>query len=447
MRKGLLVVIGLALAIELMAVFLFNQEEDEDSISPRFVPQPEAIANTPPAREGVPLSEYGRIGEVTRAAAYRPDVPNRPLGDKILQVTVDDAGRPAAGVPVRVDQRPLDTPRRLRGFDQESYWTGTTGSDGVATFTTLPAGRVIVRAMGNEAFAIGAAEMGSDAAEQQLRLSLSPVSGASGYVVTESGTPAADVLVFALDASQPDTAPANLLFAFPERTDTAGTFAFPYFPAPARLVAWKDGAALAVSDLVMPASEGTRLVLGPGVTLTGRLVQGGSEKAVPNVRVDLAGDLGLAPESAVTTADGSFVFRNLRPVEYWLYVQNRDYALQAPVPALTVNVAAAPDVLTIPLERTGYLRGRFLDSDTEAGVTGAPVEISSATRGTFTVATDQGGYYFFDGLPSGTYTLRAPESADYGVLNPEALEEQLEVKPAEQTAGPVLRVRRLSESG
>jgi protocatechuate 3,4-dioxygenase beta subunit len=448
MRKVLLALLLLALVVEVAAVVILNQGRDDEHRPPRIVPQPEAVRDGGQREtSGLAFRDYQGIGDATRAMAYNPEVPNRPLGDCAVHVQVDQPEGRVGGVVVRVDERPLEEPLRLARFDHHAFWIDKTDEAGKVSFLTLPPGRFIVRAMEEDAFAVAVCTLTVEESSREVTLNLAAASGLTGVVLSEQGEPLPEVPVFCIDPSRDRDSPANLLFAFPSETDENGRFWFSHFPAPARLVAWQEGAALAVSDYMMPATEGARLVLYPGHTLRGQLVHGPAGKALASVRVDLNDDLGLAPRAAITDADGVFEFEHLRPVEYRLQVQNPDFALLEAAPTLLVNAAQTQEVIVVPLERTGHLRGRMLDSTSEEAVKGAQIEAVSERRGAFKVTTDHGGYFFFKGIPSGTYRLRAPQAADFTLVNGEVLDEPFIVKPAEQTSGPVIRVRRTAARG
>jgi hypothetical protein len=159
---------------------------------------------------------------------------------------------------------------------------------------------------------------------------------------------------------------------------------------------------------------------GPGVTVTGRVMQFG--KPVSGVTVGLKHADSAAYHSwevidTTTDGNGSFVFRHLLPAtRFWVYVEIgslKDNGAVIPVRIQTTADGATDDVGELHVQEGRTLAGRLVRSDGKAI---APDTLVQATCpnvvGSPESKLDDNGRFKFNGLPAGfvTVTVHLPQS-------------------------------------
>ncbi len=149
--------------------------------------------------------------------------------------------------------------------------------------------------------------------------------------------------------------------------------------------------------------------------INGNGVQDAGEKGIPGVTVELKDVFGNVVKTALTDADGNYVFSNLPPGSYTL-TQGENI-----VPANVAGGAAATANFAV-IQQTGTVSGRVFndlnengiqDAD-ESGIPGIRVELRDSSGNLIaTAVTGDDGAYLFSNVKEGNYTVseQDPEGA------------------------------------
>jgi RNA polymerase sigma-70 factor (ECF subfamily) len=330
-------------------------------------------------------------------------------------------------------------------------WKGSTDDKGIATLRGVGAAwaPLVANADGFAPAAMMLSTSGSPAAPSRVSLTLAKGAMLSGKVIDDTGKPIGGARVVATAASEP------LPVVDPRRdgveTKPDGTFALPVIAAGTWRVTATHGTYAPTTSAPITvdganAKTGVSLVLSAGATIEG-IVQdkSGAPVAAADVRVVVRGTtFWRAQRKAFTAPDGTFSIAGL---------PRRAVDVVASAPAgssaiMPVDLAAKPkQQLTIKLDVAGTIAGTVVDS-TGQGIGDAQVIAEPAwnggvadqqawiVRGIQEAVTDQGGAFRFDGLPDGTYRLRAarPGAAESAL----ELARALESKPGDTKARIVL---------
>ena len=259
-----------------------------------------------------------------------------------------------------------------------------------------------------------------------------------GRVRTRSGEAVADASVQAYSMSgRSSIAPRT-------STDADGAFVLAGLePETYRVSAFVRGQG-AVSAEVEPASEPVELVLDPGGTIVGRVVDDRG-RPVDAFRVVARSVVQGQPLSfsPFETDDGRFELPNVEAGSYVVSVEANEHG-SATVPARVVG-SRPTDVGTVKLQPGSSLRGTVVDS-AGASVEGARVEVirppSSQTSVSFgtepEILTDRSGAFEAKGLEPGSLELRASHP-DYAISPPATI--------LVESGQPVPEVRLVMDSG
>lgn len=380
------------------------------------------------ARGGSYEVEVSRPGyAATKVRLVVPEAPDRPPPLEVLMAparaafgwVVDAEDRPLTGVEVlaavagRAPLSPLspDDPRRARS-----------DAEGRFALARLPASQVDL-AFSKEGFApmkIRGFEVSVDSGNTDA-IDLGTVvlvAGAdlAGQVIDEAGEGIVGASIHILRSERPQrpggVAEQWLLSLPPEiRSDGEGRFRLGQL-APGERIHLLVGAGgyspVWIENLEIPAGEQVTVVLAPGGSVGGRVVdadgepvsgaemvfeqrqsvEDGSHHGQPSIR------------QALTAGDGGFRFDGLRAVPGRLTAYAPGFM---PAPAMTIEVAAGEPVddLEIRLERGSVVTGRTL---TRGGETVAGVKVLA---GRVAAVSDADGVFRLDGVPPGPTRLEA----------------------------------------
>ncbi|MBP9204628.1 MAG: carboxypeptidase regulatory-like domain-containing protein [Kofleriaceae bacterium] len=352
---------------------------------------------------------------VRLAAATEPVILQLRPGAQVEVLTVDRAGAPVGKASVE-----------LRGnFDTLA---GTSDGAGRVVFpVVMPGGYEVV------AWADGMAKSFTRASvtppKTEVRVTVVPGAAVSGVVVGPAGPVAGARVNFvgASDWTEGDERRDGVL------TGADGAFRFAALPAGSvRLVARHDDFAPGSSSILtldgVTPRDGVRIELAPGVTVTGKVVDGaGAPAASARVRIGVASNsfVGDAPRQAYTDATGAFTVAGL-PRKKLALAASHDSGSSD-----TVEVDASagdPAPLTIRLDVTGIIAGVVVDPRGDpvegvqvsagpnframgrnAGRRGGGQDLGQQfrLRGFPQDLTDSGGRFRLTGLAKGSYMVRA----------------------------------------
>jgi hypothetical protein len=153
---------------------------------------------------------------------------------------------------------------------------------------------------------------------------LTPGATIRGMVVTTDGTPVPDANVAASPAGGPNINIAS--FAAGDVTDAAGEFTLKSLSPGALSVTAVGGGYSTVSPAVVEVGigeqvDGVRVVVEKGFSISGKVVEKGTTKGIPGIRVGVfsiaASQAGMGREPSAE--DGSFVVEGLRPAPYMVF--------------------------------------------------------------------------------------------------------------------------------
>jgi hypothetical protein len=241
--------------------------------------------------------------------------------------------------------------------------------------------------------------------------------GIRGRVVDASGSPVDSFSVRYGEVT------GNQIIGFGKRksfSDSGGFFEiYDLDPDEYLLEAWADGYAFARSQPIPVKKgqwvEGITLYLGEGSTLEGVLVEelSGSPVRGAEVLVRPADKMAaifrqdfapyLIRRGAPSSSDGGFSVDHVGPGDYWLQVNHPDFAEK-----IVRGIQVASEGTTLDLGKIALLRGGILEG-TVRSADGEPVHRAQMliTREGYRnrVKTDPNGYYRFEKVPAGTYTI------------------------------------------
>lgn len=199
--------------------------------------------------------------------------------------------------------------------------------------------------------------------------------------------------------------------------------------APAR----KAGVEVRVDE----TSDAGELVLEPGITLTGRVVEEDGDAPIAGAAVSLtrpgpfgaiAANMGENPDATAADAEGNFVLDSLEPGSFTVRADHPSYSPGAR--DVQLSRESPPDEVVVRLSRGGEIRGTVRDSS------GMPVpKASIMTMRGFAedqrmASTAEDGTYGFDRLAPGTYMVVRHRGGPANPMN-------METKNATVTAGEI----------
>jgi hypothetical protein len=148
-------------------------------------------------------------------------------------------------------------------------------------------------------------------------------------------------------------------------------------------------------------------------TVTGRVLYKSNQNPIQAAQLTLRSVYHhdeVPDQRAESLEDGSFVFKNVKPGQYYLTVEKEGYASGVSSITRPVTVASDQDAhVEISIPKTSSINGRVLTKDGRpiAGVRVGAWTTPTASQPRFKgqVITDQDGAYHFDNLPAGTYSV------------------------------------------
>jgi RNA polymerase sigma factor (sigma-70 family) len=195
----------------------------------------------------------------------------------------------------------------------------------------------------------------------------------------------------------------------------------------------------ALTDLLVDSSGTVKkpIALGPGVDLTGRVLNDGKPAAGVSIRLrfdERSDPFPLDSSWAQTDDNGVFRFRAVpADTEFWLHSglgSLKAGGLLGPVRVRTARDASLLDVGELHIKKGRTLAGRLRCSDGKAVPEGIAISVGCPVVGGFTRATiGPDGRFEFRGLPDGTVSLGVRQ-----VVEPEGT--RYEVSPKNRCADP-----------
>ncbi|WP_242347046.1 MSCRAMM family protein, partial [Anaeromyxobacter terrae] len=349
----------------------------------------------------------------------------RPRGEEVTHVEL--SLEPAAALEVRVTSRPDGRPVAARvvalpvsgraarfgppSAPAEEQVTVTADATGAVRFAGLAPGSYAVAA---EAAGLHPALLPRVAVPRAgaLAIALEPLGRIAGVVRDASGRPAAGTIVRGASRDHSGSATA----------DASGRFTLAVPAGSYRLSAAEGERAGGTGPSSVQAGAttgGVELVLGPGATLAGEVVEEGSGRPIPGAEVALSPhDSGALAARAVAGEDGRYRIPGLAPGQYDLRA-----AAAGRSPALQRGVTLEPGAtfpLRVALEGTGAIEGVVRDARGRP-LAGARVRVEARGDGlegalALEARSDFEGRYRLEGVEVGRAELVArQEGVDLGV--------------------------------
>ncbi|MBI4602943.1 MAG: carboxypeptidase regulatory-like domain-containing protein [Planctomycetes bacterium] len=200
--------------------------------------------------------------------------------------------------------------------------------------------------------------------------------------------------------------------------------------------------ATTLADTNVPEGERVDLgdiVLNVGGIVTGTVVDSVSKAPVEGARVqimqgssrflkaDPTAGAGAANPVQTTGKDGTFSFSSMKGGAVTLRVTHPDYVARK-VDDVNPDVAEKSQDLVIEMDQGGEITGIVLDADGKPRAGISVYLISSDTSANQTTQTDKDGTYRFQGVSSGTFTVKAHKFGTAGG-GPEQAESTVEMSP------------------
>jgi hypothetical protein len=360
---------------------------------------------------------------------------NPNLGRQILRGHVTDAnGAPVARARVLCERRALDNADPFAPSLGGARWTAETGADGAFAFTTLPEGGFAVLAMSGALAGAATASTRIGGAIAETIITLAPVAAFAGKAVLGNGKPAESAGIAPVPCGPGEDGAFQY---FPARANTLGQFTFSYLPARAACFLVKArGVAPVLLEGAEPGKKDISVVLNEGISLSGEVIEEGTDKYLPQVRVKIVEEsFGIERYSLFSDANGEYTQDQLRPAAYLVSIDPDRYVLSGEPVRVFCGEGAAPQKVTLRAARTGGVRGRVLDATGRKGMHGLTV-IALGDRAQVSATTDTAGYYAIKALPAGAYRVAIDATAGLG----QALElPAVDVAPGVTAQGPELR--------
>lgn len=418
----------ICLALLAQVAFVFSRSRGADA--------PHTGAEGAPAR----VSGPGLAALITLSTSEKSVNEDRPPkhGKESLRGAVSRAdGAPAAGVTVLAAQR--DTARWdvYRGPGSEKRWLGSTDSDGLVQFDTLPAASYAVAAFSPEGFALGMVEVrGGQPAD--IVLQLVPHFSLSGTLTAADGAPVPEAHVYALYGGPGAIGPWDY---WPATTDAQGRFAFHRMNArPRALLALHEDRRSALLELdPAAATSGIALSFGQAGELAGYLTETPDEKAAARTRLILTEAVyGLESHTSFTGRAGAYAFAGLRPAVYRMSMQSERYVLPESPASIVIEPGSRTE-LELFVERGARVRGAVIGQDPRQTVADQEVRLvpENPAQPEMSAMTGATGVYQFSPVPKGRYRVALADSA--GVLVEGSAE--IEVTSEKPLTGPTYRVQ------
>jgi hypothetical protein len=401
-----------------------------------------------------PPTSRDRLHQALSGEFKRMPKKNVDVGQGRLRGTVrDQSGAPVSGATVHVV--PVDRTASIVEARKAMthYWEIESGERGGFSFRTLPGGSFKVSASRAGWHGVALAEIVDAEAFEEIELVLAPGAACWGLVQDQDGQPIAGATIIPIHSSDwpGDAHPYRFVSV---TTDETGSFSHPLIPEGT----WEvlvTAPKFAPKQFTLEEGGDTRITLGPGETLQGRLLREDNRRPLNNTPVVVTAlDRGAEYFSMRTNGQGYFSFRGLRPANYNVHVATDRYVAHGSIeiedtrshtvksdPGSAGSAESGSDGgLELLAASTASIRGRVFEAVADYGVVGIRIEayVPGEARPAAFADSDQAGYYRLKGLPVGTYHLTAPGTIDTALVTLD--DARVEVAAGEQAAGPLFRV-------
>ncbi|HKO50188.1 MAG TPA: carboxypeptidase-like regulatory domain-containing protein [Polyangiaceae bacterium] len=229
-----------------------------------------------------------------------------------------------------------------------------------------------------------------------------------GTVVDATGGVVPGALVVGVDSFSGGATPSLVL------SDTSGRFVLPSAPGAVMLTAHAEGYSQASQTVQAPA-RGITLVLAPGASIRGTVVDAGSGAALADVTVAATSERGVGLATATSDAAGEFQLSGLEGGAY--QVEVREAAFWAATERVSVAVGQASADVVLRAARAAKLR---LTADYDGGAPCTDLAVFLSGDGVTRSEQATGNTVEFAGLPPGAY--QAEVHCAGAVVRKEALE-------------------------
>lgn len=328
-------------------------------------------------------------------------------GGAIASGTVSDVlGGPIPGAKVQARRQ------RNNPFADDADIVAFTDDKGEYRLALRPADYIFVAS--HDAYTPGTRFVDMTTESIDVDFTLTPGATIRGQVVTTQGTPVPDVSVAASENGPNINIAA---FAAGDITDDKGNFTLSSLSPGALAVTASGGGYSTVSPTMVEVGigeqvDGVRVVVEKGFSIAGRVVEKGTTKGIPGIRVGVfsiaASEAGMAREPSAD--DGSFLIQGLRPAAYMAFAIGDEV-----MPEVGKNVEVVDkDVEGVIVEMaTGVTITGFVQPPGVANVSIEPKMVGLGNL--FEVAksilvrgeSDETGAFTLRHAPPGAFTLKA----------------------------------------
>lgn len=299
-------------------------------------------------------------------------------------------------------------------------------TDGVYHFGHLSAGTYEVLATAPGYAGVDTVELSPQRAEESaLDLRLFAVGTVSGRVLNADGVPVegAAVVIVESETYGNRSFDARMVSHSSEHVTAAdGVFSITTAPASAseqdryRLMAMAEGYAPSVTDHIRAGTPNVDIVLKPGSTVSGILVDADTGAPIPGKHVALESAAPMMGPPANTDAEGFFFLADVPPGPQRARLIDDELVITPESAGFTVAEAAPVDEVMLRATKGGRITGRVYDNNTGTGVAGVRVRASvfrdSQDRAHEGVS-GANGVYAIGGLSSDTYRVSYDQPEGY----------------------------------
>ncbi|MBI5092257.1 MAG: carboxypeptidase regulatory-like domain-containing protein [Candidatus Hydrogenedentes bacterium] len=322
-----------------------------------------------------------------------------------IQIALRPSG-PTDGVPV-------DRPQ----------WDAVTDAKGEFAVAQLPKGYFSVLAIKDDTAGYATTYLDDDEGAAEISVTLRPAGALSGRVLTESGAPIENAVVFAVplraSAKENSAIDRDVLGPSPAhvKSDTQGAFTLGPLPeGPWMLAAKADGYTYRESDVLPIGSADVVLTLTKGVII--RCVVTQADSGQPASKVDVT--LGTSEYSSnvrtkPTDDSGAVEFAGVGDGEYTLSARSDTYVMSGEPVTFAVSDETDPGEQHLKVITGGSIAGHVLDADTKQPIANA---LLSAESDEYRSTSHEGrsasdGSYCIKGLSTGLYELACSKAPGY----------------------------------
>ncbi|MDZ4860112.1 MAG: carboxypeptidase regulatory-like domain-containing protein [Candidatus Hydrogenedentes bacterium] len=314
----------------------------------------------------------------------------------------------------------------------------TCDSDGVFTVTKLPDGPYAVSARLGEAYASTRVRLAPQENRVEVKLVLFPGKPIGGHVVNEAGEgiDGARLVPVLHDKAEVERSQSEALAVL---SNASGGFSFAGLePHAWNFYVTADGYAPVLSDELLADTTDNRIVLNPGVKVSGIVID--DVDGAPLGGIWVSGrqkDLNVAPVRAFTNEQGEFEF-GLNDGNFIIDVDTSPFILAGGPVQLKIKHGNTPEPLVLRATEGGAIRGRVADGMTGEPIPGAILRARSGneTSRTLSATSDaENGQFEFHGVHEGEYTIAPQFVRGYPRGSHQNKAAQVSVAPGELVEG------------